>query len=160
MQLIPESLAHSLRAAKDGLEIDALYGAEFKLKPVRFYPLSEIREIELRIEADEYIDNYDEKMTGIAGSYYTVPAIDLLKHVPGYGSFGLFVWLTDTREFRTYDDDHGVLRSFPDKSWDDILATPEKYINCSWYPDGIENHLVRPWSDSRFAHIRPKLHPT
>ena len=160
MHLIPESLAKSLQAVEGGLEIDAFYAAEFKLKPVRFYPLNELREIKIRIEADEYIDNYEEKMTGIAGTYFEIPAVDLLQHVPGYRSFGVFVWLTDTKEFGTYDDDHGVLRSFPGKSWDDILTTLEKYINCQWYPDGIENHLVRPWMDNRYAHIKPKSHPT
>ena len=131
-----------------------------KLKPVRFYPLHEVCEIELRIEADEYVDNYDERMTGIGGTYYEIPAIDLLKHVPGYRSFGVFAWIPCIKEFGTYDDDHGVLRTFPTKSWDDILTSPEKYINCLWYPDGMENHLVRPWADRRFAHLKPKLHPT
>jgi hypothetical protein len=129
------------------------------IKSAIFHPLADIKEVDLFVSVDEYIDNYSDDSDHLSGNYYPVPAFDLVAEIWGYPAEHVLVWLPSIRQFATFDDDHGVLRSFPDVSWNELASSLGKYIDCQWYPDRIPNELIRPWNDERFKKLTPTKNP-
>jgi len=129
------------------------------IRSATFRPMAQIKKVDLFVSVDEYIDNYSDDSHHLSGNYYPVPAYDLLAEIWGYPSTCVFVWLPSIDQFATFDDDHCVLRSFPDVSWNDIHSSLGKYIDCQWYPDRVENELIRPWNDKRFSESTPTKSP-
>ncbi len=152
MNPLPSEVIETLSGHPDGFLLKTQFEDGHGLASVKFHKPHEIPQVTLYVSMDDYIDNYGETAVN-TGLHYGVEAYDLLSSVPGYNAFGVFVWLKKTAEFATYDEDHCVLRSFPAVTWPEILRTPEQYINGSWYPDRVENKLIRPWSDPAFEGI-------
>lgn len=128
-------------------------------EPVTFHSLSAVQLIRLYVDAGEYIENYGESDSTLDGLYFPIPAYDLLSDVPGYSPLGALIWLPTINQFGSCDSQHGVLYSFPDVTWSEILESPEKFVNCQWYPERVDHDLIRPWQDERFANIEPTSYP-
>jgi hypothetical protein len=146
MSSLPKEIVETLRKHPKGLVVPTRFADGHGVDAVTFYRAEEIPSVTLWVSMDNYIDNYDETESN-TGLHYGIEAFDLLSRVPGYRAFGILVWLRTCNEFATCDDDHCVLRSFPSVTLQDVLQSPELYINAGWYPDRVENKLVRPWSD-------------
>ncbi len=149
---LPNELAETLRKNPGGLILPTRFADGHGVEKVTFYRIEDVPRVTLYVSTDDYIDNYGETAAN-TGLYYGVEAFDLLADIPGYRAFGIFVWLVKAAEFATYDEDHCVLRSFPQVTWTEIQKAPERYINAGWYPDRVANQLVRPWSDPLYEGI-------
>ena len=147
---LPPELIESLSSVDGNYQLTSKVCDEIGIESVTFHKLDAINPITFYVNVDEYIENYSDESHDLAGNYYPIEALDLLREVPGYRAFGILVWIPRISEFASFDEDHCVLRSFPGKTWKDIVANPKGFINCLWYPDQIDNHLVRPWNDKRF----------
>lgn len=129
------------------------------IESVRFRCLEDVEPIILNISVDEYATNHTEVPSHLKGNYYPVPAVDLLAEVSGYYADGVLVWVPMISEFATYDNDHCVLRSFPKKSWDEIVKSLEQFIDSQWNQECQQSELVCPWNDSRFSSLIPTKTP-
>ncbi len=159
MNKLPTELVEKLKSTSGNFKLTTVLHEELGEETITFRELDEIAIATLYVEVDEYIENYGDQSTELAGNYYPISGYDLLLDFPGYRAFGVLVWLPGTLEFATYDEDHCVLRSFPNCGFNDILKNPKRFFNCMWYPDEFENHLVRPWDDERFGEIVPTKTP-
>ena len=156
MKNLPSDFQNWLQSRSGNLTITPVDGY---IQAVTFHQLVDIISLPLYVSIDEYIENYSEKSEHLAGNYYPVSAYDLLKDVSGYSPVGALVWIPLIGEFATYDNDHCVLRSFPMVTWQDIIKSMAQFIDCQWYPDRVENKLVRPWDDARFSSVIPTKEP-
>ncbi|MEM7784446.1 MAG: hypothetical protein AAF939_09025 [Planctomycetota bacterium] len=124
-----------------------------------FRPLDQVVRSDIFVSVDEYISNYSDSLNHLAGKYYPISVYDLLSDLYGYEPHGVLVWVPTISQFGTFDNDHGVLRSFPNKTWTEMMRSLDKYIDCQWYPERIPNELVRPWRDQRFKNSIPTETP-
>ena len=156
---IPHDLHQALISQDGKYKLTTILHDEIGKETITFRKPDEIELAVLYVNVDEYIENYQEPSTNLAGYYYPIEAYDLLSEFPRYRAFGVLVWVPSVSEFATYDEDHCVLRSFPNATFSNIIDNPKRFFNCMWYPDDFENHLVRPWSDDRFTNIVPTKEP-
>lgn len=158
MKDLPPSLVAALES-DEPLRLPARFPDGHGNDPVTFHQLAEVRLIQLYVDASEYIENYGELEKTLDEMYFPFSAYDLLSDVPGYNPVGTLIWLPTIEQFGSCDTDHGVLYSFPTITWPQIVASPEGYINCQWYPERVANELIRPWRDERFANSVPTTEP-
>ena len=158
MNGLPNTLFATLESSDDFV-LPARFSDGHGLDPVTFHRHSEIKLVKLYVDASEYIENYEELDRQLDGMYFPIEVFDLLKEVPGYSARGVLIWLPGILEFGSFDTDHGVVYSFPDVPWSQILESPEKYVNCQWHPDRVDHQLLRPWTDKRFSEVVPTTDP-
>ena len=156
---LPPDLVSTLTSIDGNFKLTVVLHEENGSQTITFRTLEEINKVVLYVNVDEYVDNYGDSPTHLAGNYYPIEAYDLLSDFPGYRAFGILVWIPGISEFGAYDEDHCVLRTFPNKSFTNLLENPRGYFNCMWYSDEFENHLLRPWDDSRFESVAPTKEP-
>lgn len=159
MKNLPLDLIRTLESVESNFKLSTVLHEELGTETITFRTLGKISQTLLYVNVDVYIDNYSDDSTDLAGNYYPVEAFDLLSDFPRYHAFGILVWIPQLSEYATYDEDHCVLRSFPNSTFSDILENPKRFFNCLWYPDEYENHLIRPWNDERFGTIVPTKQP-
>jgi hypothetical protein len=83
-------------------------------------------------------------------SYYSVPAINLIRECEYYEPAFILCYLPNEQKYATWDCDHWVLHSFENASWDDIKNDPIKYLNSQWVSDSepfnpLEYELINGW---------------
>ena len=159
MKNLPRELTQCLESSDSNFKLSTVLHESNGVQTITFRKLDEIKAVALHVSVDEYIENYSDKSHDLAGNYYPIDAFDLLLEFPGYHAFGILVWIPAISEYATYDEDHCVLRSFPNKTFADILENPKRFFNCMWYPEKHENHLVRPWKEKRFEFVTPTKEP-
>jgi hypothetical protein len=81
---------------------------------------------------------------------YVVPAINLFEECDGYDSDGILIWLPDQKVFGTWDSEYWDVLIFPSATWNEISASPVKYLNAQWEPEAVRCEYLRPFPDYPF----------
>jgi hypothetical protein len=83
--------------------------------------------------------------------YYAIPAVDLVASIAGdYDPQALLFWLPNEHMYGTWDSGHLELLVFPDTTWTDIAAAPERYVTAQWSTDP-PGYYFGPWQHG-YAH--------
>jgi hypothetical protein len=81
---------------------------------------------------------------------YVVPAINLVAECEGYDPDGILIWLPDQRVFGTWDSEFWNVLIFPNATWNEISASPVKYLNALWEPEAVHCEYLRPFPSYPF----------
>ena len=130
-----------------------------QLEQVTFIEIEKLRISKFVLSTGDYYLNYGEPGTD-PNAFYEIEGVDLLSKTPGYWPDGILIWFPQFKQFGAHDSDHEIIRLFPqDVGWKEIRADLGKYVNALWYPNRVDNELLRPWADERCKSILQQLHP-
>jgi hypothetical protein len=106
------------------------------------------------IDTYEYYVNHDEPGKD-PELRYAITGIDLINGCENYTPEGILIYFPQFSEFGSWDCDHAIITMYPGVSWEKIQANIFDYVNGQWYPDKVDNYLLRPWADDRCKDLKP-----
>lgn len=134
LEQLPRSLVSYLKSKAS----EVIKMKEGQVRSATFVPFEELELEWFHVEEEEEV--HDEEQDPPSAHFL---GFSLLKSAENYHPWGVFLWLPQFQEFGSWDQDHLVMMSYPDISWEQILRDPTWFINVLWYPDRISHRKIR-----------------
>ncbi len=153
--IIPNSLVHFLeKHSKKKIEYTHAVKVNLEVKWFTVFSPNELRVTNFEIYTGEYYLNHDEPGED-PELRYEIPGIDIINGCESYDPEGILVYFPQFSEFGSWDCDHLIITMYPNASWEFIQKDLFNYVNGQWYPDRVNNYLLRPWADDRCKNFKP-----
>ena len=81
---------------------------------------------------------------------YVIPEINLVAEREGYDPDGILIWLPDEKFFGTWDSEFRNVLIFPNATWNEISASPVKYLNALWDSKAVHCEYLRTFPNYPF----------
>ncbi len=153
--IIPDGLVQFLeKHSKERIECDPAIKGNVEVDWFTTFAPEELCITTFEIDTYEYHLNHDEPGED-PELRYGITGIDLINGCGEYNPEGILIYFPQFSEFGSWDCDHAIITMYPDASWETIRDNLFNYVNGQWYPDRVNQYLLRPWADDRCKDLKP-----